>query len=344
MKRIRLKKAVSVGWLAEFPLELWAIIIGYLPTPDLIPNLPLMLTLMGTSKAICSLFKQQVLILLQDFLTFDALPLKNKYCSDEWRPDTVLFACISHFFRVAKPLVDLHIYVDTVLNEALYHTPEHLTNCLSLLRLAYLEGHYLYTHERYDGMAICPLHVYRSPIQQLPKGYDKLKTIMYFNPVTKRVCHLYRMTKDVLCTKFDDYDYYNVGSGKNGYSAYEQAEAYLKTKGDNDKQLSEFRALPFYKKAMRIRTIDIIREHDKLVTHRPKGSDLFRELIVTVGNKQHYIYAEEAIPFKDRCFINVSDNHVETITWAYILHSFHERNWQIVTNTDRFKLPVPVVM
>jgi hypothetical protein len=156
---------------------------------------------------------------------------------------------------------------------------------------------------------------------------------MYFNPVTKRVHHLYRMRKGVACCDFDDCD-------TDGSNIFTQAEECLRAKGENDAVLHEFLALPFFKKAMRTRAIDIIREHGKLVTRWPTRRDQFKSLIVTVGSKQYSIYAEEAKTFRDCCFIPKNYHpRVEILTRAYILHSHHERNWATVIKSARFKLP-----
>jgi len=269
-------------------------------------------------------------------LTVAEVPRRFSYCSEYCDEEIAIIAWASHLFRHAKPHINLYDYLKGCVKEPRYHTSEYLTNCLSLLNLAYMEGRYLYTHDCHD---ICPRHSYHSPKKEGEKltGSHPLGEVMHFNPVTKKVRDLHRMRKGVACCDCDNNEY-----DANGLDMYEQAEAYLEAKGDDNVLLREFLALPLRKKAMTTRTVDIIREHGRVVTHRPSSCDVFRNLIVTVGDKQYSIYAEEAKAFRDCCFIPRSYPStfikVGGITQAYILDSMHERNWATVTKSDRFRL------
>jgi len=120
---------------------------------------------------------------------------------------------------------------------------------------------------------------------------------------------------------------------------YDDACKLLEKKGDETRlvELQRFAHVAFRSFETRSIIIDIMNEQRmRIDTHPPHHSIEFQDLVVTLEGKQHYIYSNEAQPFVRNCFyspLRVCDAKV-----AFILDSFHVRNWAIVTESDRFKV------
>lgn len=321
MKRHRLRIARNVGWLAEFPDDVWCMIIDFLPLDDHMPDLAILLCLVGTSKRMCSLLLQtRLLALFQKVRTFYALPSNMK--SDYW------LVCIYRFFKAALSSVNLEAYLTQCATNETYKTPEHASNCLSLLHLAVSEGRYLDS----DNCSVMTPYRYR-PLS-MPTPHSSLANLYYFRAATKKVVTVSRMYSEVgIVTHYMRY-------GKDGLTPlYDQACDILKKNMDETRHVElRFRASrdiePF---ASRSLIVDVIRGEGKepIKTRRPCYTDDFDDLLVTIDGKQHYIYSVEAEPFVRNCFH--SSLSVEKATKAFIFDSFHARNWAIVTKSDRFK-------
>jgi len=337
MKRThkRLKKASSVGWLAHFCDDLWTIILTQLPPIDRrIPDLGLLLRLMGTSKRMCGLLTPQILKLLDNFLGFLKLT-KWSHCPDSYTGEQALFVYADFFFRDPRCLIDLERYIEQCVQTKALHTPQHLSNCLSLLHLAYMEGRYLHPHGAWqEGRVQCPNHPRQSPFAEEVSPYDRLKTIMYFKPEKRKAVRLHLMKEEVACSR---------PANRLSTSLCDMALASLKENqkeddnNNNTERQIHFLTLPYDGEKMRVEAVNILRENKTLQTVKATGDHYFHDLIVALDKtkEQYHVYSEEAKIFKTRCFIQ-HGRTVQHATYAYLLHSLHDRNWAIVTKSDRF--------
>lgn len=304
----RLKKASSVGWLASFCDDLWTIILDQLPTLDKgMPDLGLMLRLMCTSKRMCALLKPRTIALLNGFLVFiKDRPSVN--CPGIYSGDSALFAPCVLFLRGSTRLRD---YIETCINIDVYHTAQYLSNSLSLLHLAYLEGRYLYSRDacyKKDAYCWCG-HARKSPSDLCISRYDPLKEIMYFNPKSRKVVRLHLAKTEVASVK------------PPLFSFHERALGSLREKKKDE---TAFLSLSYDSEEARVAAVDILRENGALTTVAAKGDNVFDELVV----KEYHIYSEHAKSFRERCFIS-NGCTVKHATYMYLLHTYHERNMGI---------------
>ena len=316
----RLRIARNVGWLAEFPSDIWSVIIGYLPTDKQMPDLGLILCLMGTSKGMFSVFKQYVLALFTKVFAYNMSP------RDSMKEKDYIYLCIYRFFTAAEKEIDLNAYLTQCVTNPGYKTVEHFTNCLSLLHLAVCECRYLDTEADTDLFE--EPYVYR-PLRK-PTRHGKLYNLCYFRPCSQKVVTVARMNKEVGVIGSHDARYLEL--------TYDDACKLLEKKGDETRlvELQRFARVAFRSFETRSIIIDIMNEQQmRINTHPPHSCIEFQDLIVTLEGKQHYIYSNEAQPFVRNCFyspLRVGDAKV-----AFILDSFHARNWAIVTESDRFR-------
>jgi len=313
MKRTRvLKNASAVGWLAEFPDELLALIIAFLPRlPQEIPNLGLILRFLAVSKRMYNILKPSILGLLKTFLAFD-------FCvsSHEAMGEYGLAAYAHISFIHAGEYVDRRSYIAHCMENEEKCTPDKLINCLSLLHLAYLEGYHMYRD--------VPLHLIDS--LECVSPYESIRNYMYYNRVTKKAIPLRRMGIDQLgCNStFAHRD-----------SLYDQLEECLKLM-DETYRIASFRKLhPFDGTTMRARTIQLLREHRNVQVHNVSPDTCFRDLIVMIDHKPYYIFEDGAKSFRDNCFMHRSGSIIDA-TMRCRLHINHDTNWDIVHCSDRF--------
>lgn len=329
----RLKRASSVGWLACFCDDLWIVITAQLPPIDRgIPDLGLLLRLVGTSKRMCSVIAPLILKLLSKFLAYKKI-VSRASCPDTYTGEEALFVYADFVFAEGQCLVGHRRYIEQCVSTKECHTPQHLSNCLSLLHLAYLEGRYLHPHGTWhDGRVQCPDHPRQSPFREDLMPYDRLKTIMYFRPETRKAVRLHLMRgEEVACTR---------PANRLSTSLCDMALSSLKEKQKDDtKRYTHFLSLPYDGEKMRVEAVNILRENEALQNVKVTGEHFFNDLIISVDKKQYHIYAEEAKGFKERCFIQHGTT-VKHATYAYLLHALHKRNWEIVTKSDRFKMHV----
>ena len=316
----RLRIARNVGWLAEFPSDIWGVIIGHLPTDKEMPNLGLVLRLMGTSKGMYSVFKQHVLTLFAKVLAYNMSPTNSTKKSD------YMYICIYRFFTAAKKEIDLNAYLTQCVTNPSYGTVEHLTNGLSLLHLAVCECRYL------DPECNTFREPYfRTPLAK-PTRYGHLRNLYYFRPSAQKIVTVIRMNKEVSTI--------DHGGASSLQLTYYDACRLLEKKGDKT-QLTELRRLGTMDTrsfVLRSMIVDVMNEEGgvPIKTHPPNHLVEFEDLIVTIEGKQHYIYSEEAEPFVRNCFY--SPLCVDEATKAFVFNSCHARNWAIVTESDRFKV------
>jgi len=187
MKRQRLRIASSVGWLAEFPDDLWGVIISHLPeSEEGVPDLGLMLRLMSVSKTMCDLLKPATIALCRDVLAYTSRRKEMGKGRDRF------FSCIVLLATATNPAGDLGLYIDHCINNKEYQTPEHLSNCLSLFHYAVEEAHYLRPHTCVYG----ELTYAYTPLTK-PTINHSLLDLLYYRPSTKKAVTLYRMYSEV---------------------------------------------------------------------------------------------------------------------------------------------------
>lgn len=326
MKRTRLRIARNVGWLAEFPGDIWGMIIDFIPLDQYVPDLATLLCLTGTSKRMFNLSQTRILALFGKVCTFCALPSSmRKGLDDYW------LMYIYRFFRAAKPYINLELYLTLCVSNEAYKTREHITNCLSLLYLAVCEGRYLDA----DNHSILQSYHY-TPLLMPTRG-SSLSNLYYFRPTTTKVVTISRMYSEVgIVSHYTMY-------GKAGVRPlYDDACDILK-KNLDEARLNDLRSklnVETEQLALRSLIVDIIREEGKepIKTGRPCNTSKLEHVIIKLDGKQHYIFSTEAEPFLRNCFY--SSLSVEKATKAFILDSFHARNWAIVTKSDRFRVTI----
>ena len=332
-----LTEASLVGWVAEFPDDIWTTIFSYLPAAENgRPNLGLLLRLMATSKRMCLLIKPCVLVLLENFLNFCAYGLATRGCPDTYKCHGIYatFVYAIMFVQRTPPRVDLRQYIKDCPIDETNHTAQHLSNCVSLLNLAYLEGRYLYVHHKQDEDYTGSCHGYHR--YQSIIGDDEGKelscqgalgtTLMYYNPVSKKVTPLWRMQYNVL------------GCNPSFAYLYNQLEESLKCFHEEHKIASFRKLYPCDGRTKRIAAMKLLREMCTVDVSDITQRTEFKYLIVRINQKPYYIYEQGANDFRKHCFLQANGS-VQCATKAAILDSFHKRNYSIVTETDRFKLP-----
>ncbi len=331
---LKLKLAKNAGWLAEFPDDLWHVIIQYLPTekPHDIPDLGLMLSLMGVNKALCMLFTSRVMTLLSESMSF----VQN---NEQPKGPSRLFWRISLFLEGIKEAgMDLRLYMTKCVTDKAYHTPEHLTNCVSLLNLANREMTYLksYTWRTGPGKMY-----YYSPLVTLSKHCInwELQHVKYMKTTktklrTTHVAITLPLMKDIGTVR-----HYMHAEPVGESSLYLQASNLLKEIGDeNDPRLVKLRTLSRIgdRLPLRAMVVDILTEKAPIKTAKPRNSDHMEDLLVTIDGRQHYFFSEATQAFRDKCFY--SKLNVKDATQAYLLDAMHKRNWAVITKSDRFKV------
>lgn len=324
MKRTRLRIARNVGWLAEFPDDVWGMIIDFLPLDQYVPDLATLLCLTGTSKRMFNLLQTRILALFGKARTFCTLPSTMRTGTDDY-----WLMYVFRFFRAAKPYIDLVLYLKHCMTEEAYKTREHITNCLSLLHLAVCEGRYLDS----DNHSILQPYHYTPLVR--PTQRSALADLYYFRPTTKKAVTVSRMFAELGIVS-----HYTL-HGKNGIRPlYDDACDILKKNMDEVRhiELRQRATTDLEPFALRSLIVDVIRGegNEPIKTRRPRHTDSFEYLLVTLEGKQHYIFSTKAEPFVRNCFH--SSLPVEKATKAFILDSFHARNWAIVTKSDRFKV------
>lgn len=345
MKRGRkpyLPLAKRVGWFAEFPYEVWAIVITYLPeTTDRMPDLGLMLRMMGTSKMMCSLFKDTVGVMLRESLAVTTLGHpRNYYC----RAQDKLSMHVAIFYSGTRYRVDLVPYLTACMKDKRYHTAQHLTNCVSLLRLAVLEVAHL-EPIMYVGLTN-PLVYHYTPLHE-PESNCYLHAVGYVSRLSDRVTPLTRMQDRAgrgytlsVCLYREYIPSIYDSSARMSIETRERLLVTTRQSMELDRHEHRLEGDRItVSQHIRAALVDLFAVSGvTLKTQKLRGNHRFGDLILTSlsDGRQHHIYSEEARPFRESCFENQVGN--DRITTFYLLHKFHARNWHTVCDSDRFRL------
>lgn len=320
MKRQRLRIASSVGWLAEFPADLWGVIISYLPEQEKgVPDLALMIRLMSVSKTMCQLLKAATIALCRDVLAYSSKRKEMGKGRDRFLSRLVLF------ITEVNANGELGLYINQCIENKAYQTPEHLSNCLSLFHYAVEEAIHLHPYTWLYGS----LKYTYTPLTK-PTMNHSLLELLYYRPSTKKAVTLYRMYNEVGILK----DYTD-----SGIPLCMRAKELLAQRGD-DARLIKLQTLTADgdKLAELSMIVAILTEEAPIETARIRSGDYFDDLVVKINGRQHYIYSEEARGFRERCFVD-NGHGVASAGKAYLLDSLRVRNWAIITESDRFKVP-----
>lgn len=351
MKRKRpqqqLRTANEIGWVADIPYDIWTVIISHLPeVTHGIQDIGLMLNIMGTCKTICLLFKDCIHALINDSLAITELYDPNGWIRVEGgflrsRPDRHIGRLALFYSGVCDASdIDLFPYLTKCVTDREYHTPEHLTNCASLLHLATLEGQYLHVHNIDEDGNIYHEHI--------PFCDTVIREIIYMRPPCKKAYLLKRLYNDIGVAHEDDF-IESIPSWWSHLRCQELIDALTELKT----RKSLIPRTPYdcleYKPDVLIRSmirqskkphasiVEMLRRGGATIkTSNPSYCDKFQDIIVAIEGKQYSIYEDKAKSYRDLCFYSRLD--VGSSTKACLLDSLHERNWDIVTKTDRFQV------
>lgn len=310
-----------------------------------IPNLGLMLTLMGTCKMVARLFKERVIMLLRLFLSFDIV-LKASPTRVELRflNDVERFCqCVGVVLddQKEKKNVDLRVYLRRCLEDALYHTPAHLSNCVSLLRLACGEGNYLYKEKLEYRVQQSRITYTYKPLTFMntstKHAHTYLRDLKYFRQESKTAVCVYRM-KNVTVMEGFKYGTPSAYDRTQPTNIYSRAKDILAKKGDThklallEKYGNVYDGYEWVKYA-----VNTIADAGELVeTKKATVEANVHAIIVMINERQHYIFSDDpaVVAFRARCFKSCST--VEEATQRYILNSKHVRNWENVYSKGRY--------
>jgi len=362
MKRTKqqLYAASLAGWDQEMPFDIWNVIIEHLPeTTPYVTDLGLMLTLMGTCKTICGLFRERIKKLIY---AIGDLYECHRYGDTPIHPDLNIRSrdgskytlnVETHAARIALFFCGLaeKISLDDILpylhrcclDDKAYHTPAYLSNSVSLLHLATLEGQYLHTFCENDEGTV--FYDYMPFFE--PRHDDRVHHAIYVRPPGRKAFLLNKVHNDVsACTEEDFIESIPPWWGHTKQLLVLRYLDKVRTlrKTIPHSCFQDLKAKPIIlvqaviDQAARLQTkvVDMLREGGAVIkTRRPRYTTEFRDLIVNVDGEQHYIYAEKAKAFRACCFYNRLD--IESARIGYLLDRLHGRNWKEIIETDRFK-------
>lgn len=332
LRPLRLKEAHAVGWLAAFPEELWTIMFASLRVDkNGAPELGLLLTLMGTCKMFFRLLKERVIVLLAEFLSFDAANTHSRRIETYVLGKERLFVLVGAVLDSVKYEINLREYLRVCAHDDTHQTVGHLTNALSLMHLAYMEGRYIYL-EFYDFyqqpgrykfayQSLCMLTIQRKN--------PSIEHIMYFDPVRRKAQSLLRMTK-------------NVAFKEPGLYIQNVAKRLVANDKSEAKRFAFIdEANSFYEREITALCVKAVVEAGESVitTKAIAGKHRFEDIILTINNTQCSIFSKEASAFREQCFTSHLHRNLEDATYAYILTTNNASNWAIVTTSGRYGIP-----
>lgn len=338
MKRTRLRHASSIGWHGEVPVEIWSIIIRYMPlTPYGTLDLGMTLRLLAVCKGMLEALMDTILAYLAQITT----------CCYTWRevankagPGTKAeIVCMTwqFFEELEKKRGTCHLtrYVRFCSLDRRYQTVEHLSNCLSLLHYGYLEGFYcrertyIYGLSSWVTRALIPANECYS-----------LRSVFYFQPSNKKAVILNRMAE---VSVFDNISYDVVR---------ERSHQYLLKQGLSvENAILRLDSVADTTKSALVRFFDIIKEAEKgmpaneqtFKTHKARVTDLFDNIIVTYKNERYYIRSDALEDFRSRCFY-LPNSTCYNASYFYLLSKSREANHKSINNMRRYYIPSDVIL
>lgn len=160
----------------QLPEDVWSVIVGFLlPRDETLPDLAAIINLIGTCKMLVRVLTKPILLLLNDYLLF----------SVNYDPKTTPVATLreSLFFYIKAVCEASNIPIDEYVSRpcTAENTEPHLSTCLSLFNLAYLEGHNLYQYNDTGTYTYVSLDV---PTVFLL--FSTVSEVIYFNNTTQQ--------------------------------------------------------------------------------------------------------------------------------------------------------------
>lgn len=339
MKRTRLRSASLVGWHGQFPVELWSIIIRFLPlTPYRTLDLAMILRLLSVCKGMLDALMAPILGYLRETISYRE---RRQTTMIEGGNKRLSFACMTwsvledlqkksgrdHFAR----------YIEFCLFDRRYQTLEHLSNCLSLLHYGYLEGTHCRELAYCNGATSWVTMKVTSPTE----AFD-LRDVFYFNPKNKKAVLLARM-KEVSC-----YDYVGVDTLR------ERARQCLVKNGMEDKMIQTVIVDSLSRSSDREKEavyLDIIENNEEnlaidertLKTRKARVIDVFPSIIVTRNNKRCHILANASKDFRTNCFF-LSNATCQSAAYFFLLSKSREANEKSINETQRYCIPPHITL
>lgn len=338
MKRTRLRSASLVGWHGQFPVELWSIIIRFLPlTPYGTLDLAMVLRLLSVCKGMLDALMTPILCYLRDTMSY----------SEKWRAiitagdEKPNIACMTWSVLddvQKKSRGDLLTrYIGFCLLDRRYQTLEHLVNCLSLLHYAYLEGTYCREIAYREGRnCLLPVKVHS------PNLYSSLRKMYYFQSTTKKAVALNRMAE------LSSYDFVEINALR------ERARLCLIKKGMNNENIR----LVILDGLARVRQpevqaffFDLIEESEENIEasertfkiRKARTTDSFSNLLVTRDNKRRHILSSECKDFLANCFF-MPNATCYNATYFFLLSKLREANEKIINESQRYYIPSHITL
>jgi hypothetical protein len=323
MKRLRIAK--SVGWLAEFPLDLWGLIVAHALGPDVDDmDAALALRLASVSRALCELvlpYCRTLLGAIIDRAQPRGHPDPGKRLSEQvnrfvWEIEHGMGGS-TDICRALSPRyfgqhhTHLRRYLTLCATEY-RKSSDHLINALSLVHFVQLERQ-ARLHD------LLSRHAARADLDSF------MPQVVHFDG--KRARLLRRMTDVWICCAPPD-------------AIVSRARELCH---DNNEEREHCALIAERDEARRLTlAMRVLERHNALCLKRPDGNAQFGHVVLkrdALGGVHHvHIRSDEASEFRAACY----DGRGHTIAQATLacrLSAHHARNWHWLLESDRFKAP-----
>lgn len=332
MKRLakpRLKNAKSAGWHGEFPIELWSILITFMPlTTHQTLDLDLVLRLLRVCRGMVDALRECILgyltMILDHRETWDEVYAR----SPSERVASMTWSLIKEL-QYEKPTSPIERYIHFCLLDRRYQTVEHLSNVISLMHYAYLQGVYVRQKSSYSGRYLWPFYVFREMHDR-----DNLDSMFYYQPNNNKAVLVYRMA-EVSVLRDMTFERITKLAKKSlvtrGHDRYDARRIVHRIVKENTTPHS-FAAL-----------FEIIEEGEKtwdlsrrtLQTSKARVADRFGDIVITYEGNRYPIFSPVLEDFRARCFV-LSNKTCLQATYIYRLLKSYETHCHMIRESDRF--------
>lgn len=307
----RLRTAEEIGWLAEFPEDVWSVLMLAISfDKDDMLDFGFMLILLNTCKMFYRLLQKSLIAIVGKFDISQQFLGPQSFNKIHW-----LFDVLDAY----SPVKNLRGYLQKMASHDLYH----LSNCLSLLHLASLSSHHLQLSNQSTFIRFYAQHspfILGSARLESFRGEIGDGYVYYVDHDEKRIRMFSKLPVLRVVVSFD--------------SLYRQAVLIASKK--NDKILLEsveqcdVACRNYYARLVRL----VTDAGERVETRKVHKSDNIDACIVLIDNQQHYLFSYETRDFRTQCLVfPVSVKYSYT---AYLLDKYHQRNWDRVLKTDRY--------
>lgn len=341
MKRLRIAK--STGWKAEFPLELWSLILQYsLGNADHM-DLKLALCMASVSKAHLAIVLPHCQRLLRTIIM-------NRYA----RQQQTAYETEQHGELVRHFLVGINGRDDWLFPKTTpsayvcKHLPDFFKYCATLDIAAGTEG-YQHRHRVIDAVSLvhfiwlerrARLNFLLERRLKVANDGDDVGRVVHFSYVNGRknkVARSLPRIADVVTTMLNPDELQELARSycdRNEESSGVSAE--LRAQLDHEQQSTRLSA------AMRIQALATDEKLNLHVT-QPRYHDSFRKVLFKrtagEGGGYHHILSDECRAFAADCFFTLEKATISTSTLACTLTQHHDRNWTAIRQSERFRAP-----